>query len=120
MANDNNLTPFSPGQSGNPNGRPPIPVDVKEFQKTNNYEVGRILNECIFLPLEELKKRSLNKKNSALENLIVSVLLKAIKTGDVRTLNFFLDRLVGKVKEESEKPESGHRVIMDLLKKYRK
>lgn len=89
---------FSPGESGNPDGRPPLPEDLKAARKLNKTELERILNEYIHMSLTEIQRRAGHPETSALEVLVAKVLAEGIKRGDEKRLGFLLDRLVGPVK----------------------
>jgi hypothetical protein len=97
--NPSHKTRFKKGISGNPNGCPPMPKEVKEARKLNRIEVERLLNKFLQWPSEDVIKFANDQSNPALEVLIARVLSVAMKNGDDKRLNFLLDRLVGKVKE---------------------
>lgn len=89
---------FQPGQSGNPNGRPRLPEDLKAARRLNKVELDRILNEYLHMSLNEIKERASNPDTPALEVMVAKVVAEAIKRGDEKRLGFILDRLVGPVK----------------------
>ena len=96
MSND---TRFKPGQSGNPNGRPPVAGDVLKIRKVTNdeiKEVGSLLLESNEQGIVELAN---NDETPMLKKWITEVALKGKKNGDMGTLNALLDRIVGKVKD---------------------
>lgn len=112
---------FEPGHSGNPGGRPKLPDDVKAAAKLNKASVELALNRFLSLDRSGIRKALSEPTTPAVDLLIGSVLERAISEGDYRTLEFFLQRLVGKVhdKVEIEYPEpvvikrrSGERVIL--------
>jgi hypothetical protein len=83
MPNPKNVEPhkFKKGQSGNPNGRPPILPDIAEA-------VAKVLAD------EKDGK-------SALEAVFMALRSKAVK-GDVRAAQELLDRAYGKAKQVVE------------------
>lgn len=91
---------FKPGQSGNPNGRPVLPEEIKEARRLNKAEFERILNQYIHMPLEDIKTRASDPTTPALEVLVAKILAEGIKRGDEKRLNFIVDRLVGPVKRK--------------------
>lgn len=98
MANEKNLRPFQPGQSGNPNGRPPHPPELKEMQRLTKGQLEVILNKILFSRPEDLK----NFQGSVLEIWLANGAAQAIKSGDYSRLMILIDRLVGKVKDSIE------------------
>lgn len=93
---------FKKGQSGNPNGAPRIPEDIKIMRKLTRIEFDRIVNKFLYSDKAEISRISSDPKTPLMELLIASIIHKAISQGDERRLNFFLDRLLGKVKDQVE------------------
>lgn len=93
---------FKPGKSGNPNGRPTLPEDIKQARALNKIELDRMLNEMIHLTKAELQAKIADPKTTALELMACSVVAKGVQGGDHMRLGFLLDRLVGKVKDQVE------------------
>lgn len=94
-----NDTRFKPGQSGNPNGRPPVSAEVKRIRKLTNNEikdVGTLLLEGRESELEEMIK---DDETPILKKFMANVCLIGMKSGDEKRLNAILDRIVGKVKD---------------------
>lgn len=75
-----------------------MPEDVRKARKVNKAEVERILNQYLYMPFGELVAQVKDPTRSTIEVLVMSILIQAIKKGDPDRLNFVLDRLVGKVK----------------------
>lgn len=95
-----NLKPWKKGQSGNPSGVTALPRDVLEAKKTNRVSLERTLNEFLMLNRLELQKRLQNQSATMLELAVGTIVAKAAKDGDQIRLNFILDRLIGKVKDQ--------------------
>lgn len=77
MANEQNLKPFQPGQSGNPNGRPKKLPDLDALlAEVLNEEKGGIV---------------------AAQAILKVIMVKAIK-GDLKAAELLLDRAYGKSK----------------------
>jgi hypothetical protein len=96
------LKPFKPGQSGNPNGRPKDPPDIKEAKKLTTHEMIRILNKFNHWTIAQLKEFCLNENNTVLEMMVARIMIKGIKDGTPTNLTFLFDRLIGKVKDQVE------------------
>ena len=91
---------FQPGETGNPNGRPKLPDDIKALRKMNKIEVERILNEFVFMTPEELQAKMHDKSTPTMELAVGKILAEAIKKGDQVRLGWVLDRLIGPVKQK--------------------
>lgn len=87
---------FKPGVSGNPNGRPRKYVSAlgKEFGYTNT-EVKDAMKGLLGMSEAELQDVSDNKKATALERAISKALLRAIKKGEVNTIEAVITRPFG-------------------------
>lgn len=93
---------FKPGQSGNPNGRPKIPSDIRELRKINQSSVEVLLNKYLHMKFPELKQMIEAQDAEASDMLVATVIYKGITKGDHYRLNFLLDRLIGKVTDKVE------------------
>jgi hypothetical protein len=90
---------FKPGQSGNPNGRPPLVPEIKGMRQLNKLELERILNRCAFLTVPEIKALIKSKDTPIFENIVAKILLKAFEYGDQWRTEFVLQRLIGRVRD---------------------
>jgi hypothetical protein len=91
---------FKKGQSGNPSGAAPVPEDIKEARKLTNFEFERLANKYLFGTAADIEKASKDPNTPLIELLVGSVIHKGVLEGDERRLDFLLNRLVGKVKDE--------------------
>lgn len=102
----NEKTRFKKGTSGNPNGRPRVPVEILEMRKLNQIELERILNKCAFLTLPEIESLS-SKENintPIFEMVVAKILHNAFKSGNIWGAEFILNRLIGRVVDSNKMP----------------
>jgi len=92
---------FKSGQSGNPNGRPKMPEEIRKARKLNQIKVAQILNDFANMNDEEFVAMLADTNTSKLERMIASAVTKA-QTGEFTALNFILDRMIGKVTDKVE------------------
>ncbi len=115
MANPASLKPFKKGWKGGP-GRPKNPPALNDARRMTKAEFELLVSKLIDLKPEELG----NFKGTVLEMAMASIMQKAIKEGDNRRLEFFVERLFGKVAQPVElhdKTEMGDRIDRKKAKK---
>jgi hypothetical protein len=88
---------FKKGQSGNPNGRPPVPHEIRELRKHNRREVEETLSKYLRMTAAELEEVAKSPYTPALDGMVVAVIMMAARNGDQWRFNFLLDRVIGKV-----------------------
>lgn len=88
--------------SPNPHGRPKLDLEIKEARKLNKQETVRILTDFWFYTKEQLNAKLQDPEATLGELAIGKILANAIAKGDPVRLNFILERIVGKVKEDIE------------------
>lgn len=93
---------FKPGQSGNPNGRPMLPADVKQLRELTAIEFTRVVNKYLEMTKSQITEAVQDPKTPALELMVATIMHKAVVGGDHYRLGFILDRCIGKVKEVPE------------------
>ena len=102
MSKGKNLKPFKPGQTGNPGGRPKTPADLLKARSMNRVECQRILNKLIYMDDDEFNDFMSHPSTSKFDRVIGRLIMEAEKYGDPGRINFLLDRLIGKVKDDIE------------------
>ena len=108
---------FKKGQSGNPKGRPKDPPDLKEAKQLCKKSLTKTLNKYLFKTKSELLVDAKNPETTMLEHVVIKVLVLAEKHGDHKRLDWLIERIIGKVKEELEVSGSVHSDIMGYIEK---
>lgn len=94
--------PFEKGKTGNPKGRPQLPIDLKQARTVTKLELERILNRFLTMTAQELAAAMTDPRTTVLEAIVLTIATKALQGGDQVRLNFLLDRLIGKVQEPTQ------------------
>lgn len=116
---DDHRGAFKPGENGY---MKTVPPDLRQARKLTKVEVELILNKYLHLPVGDLLAATQDPMITTIEALVVSILISAIKRGDHDKLNFVLDRLIGKVKDDVKDvvPLSFHEQVVDFISKMDK
>ncbi len=93
--------PFKKGNPGGP-GRPKRPKDVVTAARLTKTEAQGLLVKFMQMDITQLEAMLKDKKRKVIEHMIGRIALMGIKNGDQARLNFMLDRIIGKVKDEIE------------------
>lgn len=93
MANEQNLKPCKPGETHNPNGRPPIAPEAVGLKKFDKDSFGRLVWQTWNHTVDDLKKIVSNPKSKVMDAWLASSALKGIARGDIRSLDWFCTRL---------------------------
>lgn len=118
MANKNPVHKYKPGNKFG-KGRVPLTPEVREARKFNKNEFELSVNRLFFMPVEDLKdmlsKESL-KTTSVMDALIARIAIKGIEKGTTDELNYFMERLVGKVADNlNVNDQTGHGALMAFI-----
>jgi hypothetical protein len=100
------LTPPGPG-------RPAVSPQIKAIKQLNATKLAEMLNEFINMDKEALIAKSKDPSTTVFELIICSILKNAYDKGDQQRINFILDRLVGKVKDQVEHTGDGFKIILE-------
>ena len=108
---------FKKGESGNPNGRPPLPEDIKIAKRMSQFELERIGNKYLYMSQERLIEKYKSPKTRGFDKVFLGIILRGMK-GDVKAANFIADRLIGKVKTVVEVSGPGGEPIEARISRY--
>ena len=110
---------FTKGTSGNPCGRPKIPDDIKELNNFNSVEFARICNDMFYMKSDDLEKVLQDRDEQVIRKIVAKTLKEALKTGDPKRVEFFLNRLIGKCPAQDQNVGlkiSYHAEIMEMIR----
>jgi hypothetical protein len=99
---------FVKGQSGNPNGRPRVPQDVKDLRIENRQEVERLVSLYCKVPDWKLNEVIADREADAIDKLVCRVILRGIARGDQSTLGFLTDFIFGARPKEIKLDNTSH------------
>ena len=109
---------IQPGQILNPKGGTKLTPELKDARALCKTKFDLILPKYLDCNAEELNKHLKDKKTSALDLIVISALISAIKKGDSRARDFIIDRAIGGIKKEVEvSSPSGHTQLIAFLSK---
>lgn len=112
---------FEPGESGNPNGRPPLTLEQREFRNAKTKEIIEEFKFLWSLKEDELKQITEDPNTPAIRKAIAHNIFSAAsgKWGGGYSLQFILDRTIGRVKEEIDHNLKGniHVQLVDIINK---
>lgn len=77
-----------------------IPKELQELKTLSRTLFDAKVNELFFTSIEDLKKKAEDKKASAIDGWLARIALKGARTGDVKALQFLIDRTIGPIKEQ--------------------
>ena len=105
--NIQNLTPFKPGQSGNPNGRPKKLVNaIKSIPKDMQEEVYAVLAKALTLTSEKEAKTYLEEQSGKLGRygFLMQIAIRQLLTERAGwfAVQDIMDRLYGKPRQQAE------------------
>lgn len=72
-----------------------LPKDIKESRQITRVEFERIVNKYFYCTLPELEKAKKDPKTTVLEMMVLSIIIKGIKEGDQKRMDYLLSRTIG-------------------------
>jgi hypothetical protein len=109
---------FPKGVSGNPNGRPPVPADIREARGLSQTEFERIATELLERTKEELNTILKDPKTPAKVVLIARIIRSGMWSGDTKRLDFLMNRLAGRPKTQRGQQEEAQKSIRIIVEDY--
>ena len=107
---------FKKGQSGNPNGRPKGTTLVpKELRTINNRLVAETMSKYLNCTAQELQDHFKDPATSALDLIILRVLVEGIRKADQAKMNAILERIIGKVPDKIDHTTDGKSVTIQFV-----
>ena len=110
---------FKKGVSGNPNGRPPVAIELKYGKFFTVDELKRHITNHFRMPYEELLVRMQDTSLPAVEHILMATIASAIEKGDISKAEYLFMRILGRVTEKLElshpEPVAIHRANGDII-----
>lgn len=98
---------FKPGESGNPNGRPPTSPEVKALRKLTSEYIEEIGDLILMQDWAKLQEIANSQDVPPIQRIYAKALVMAERKGDTAALEQFLNRVVGKVREKLDMSAGG-------------
>lgn len=92
---------YKKGNPGGP-GRPKKDPDLKMAMAFTRTSVEKLLVRFLCMNLDELKTIMDDRKRPAIEHFVARIVHFGLSSGDQQKLNFLLERIVGKVRDQIE------------------
>lgn len=93
---------FQKGQSGNPLGRTPLSKEVREANKITKSMILDILGQYLTIRMDKLEEIIADPQATVIHRAVATISKIMIETGDHQKMNWFMDRLIGKVTDKIE------------------
>lgn len=88
-----------PGRTGNPNGRPKLPPEVKAIRYCSKETVAKLYWDVVNMNRQEVERRLADPTLSLFERNVLAAIVKDISKGVITTIEKLMERVLGKPKE---------------------
>jgi hypothetical protein len=98
---------WKPGESGNPNGRPKVPEEIKKLRKLNRNAFELMLDELMWMSADQIRELSQAKDVPVVKLAMAAIIAKSAQFGDHKRFGYLLEQMIGKamVRLEASGPE---------------
>lgn len=103
------------GQVLNPKGRPKISQEVREARKLTQVEFEKACGKLLFMDVDGIKALVGDHKTPMIEAIIGKILLKAMNESSKVELNYFVERFLGKVAENTHITGNLNSTLTDFI-----
>lgn len=115
MANKHPKSRFPKGVSGNPKGRPPLPLEVRQLKQLTISQLNEVVSLVMACSYDELLKMSQDGNASVIQRMSASLALNTIAKGNTFAWNALLEQFRGKLKEKVEVSGDGLKPQVTLV-----
>lgn len=91
---------FVPGKSGNINGRPSIPKELRDLKKYTAEELEELITTLFNATDAEIEEIIRDPAAPRIKKLMAQVLEKSYESGNMSQVDMVLSRIIGKVREK--------------------
>lgn len=93
-------TKWKPGQTGNPNGRPPLNPIQRALKELTVQTFREVIEAVCAGNLDNLRAMINDPATSVLQVGVATAFMKALQAGDYATIERIAERIVGKIPDE--------------------
>lgn len=93
---------FKNGNNANPNGRPPLSPEAKEFKSLTTDQYIKLVNKFLHATEDDVLQIVNDCRSTMLEKFVANIVLKGGNFGDINRLEFLLERIIGPVVKKTD------------------
>lgn len=92
-----------------------IPEELEELKRLSRSLFEAKVNELFFLTRDQIMAKMDDPKASVVDVWLTKLVIEGAKTGDLKALQFLLDRIIGPIKDHSTTIVQGHMNWVDYI-----